>query len=349
MPRVLIAEDSPTVRRLLESIVSSDPALSVVGVAADGFEAVGLAEKLKPDVVTMDVQMPNLDGFSATRQIMQRSPVPVVIVSGHVDVRETRASFQALGAGAVALLPKPPAPTSPEFERARVHFVETLKAMAEVKVVTRWGQRSAAPTAQVRPRRSSDRPRERAEVIAIAASTGGPPAVKQVLAALPSNFPVPILLVQHIAEGFGDGLVSWLDSTVGLRVLAATQGAQLSAGCVYVAPDHAHLVVTKTGVLGLRRSEPGSLYRPSADVLFQTVADTYGQRSCGVILTGMGADGVRGLRALRERGGRVIAQDERSSVVYGMPRAAVEAGIVHRSASLDELPALLLEAAHQRS
>lgn len=323
--RVLVAEDSTTVRGLLVAMMNGDPALEVVGEANNGREAVDLTEKLRPDVINMDIQMPVMDGFQATKEIMMATPTPIVIVSGHVDVREVAVSMQALSAGALAVLPKPVGPRDPDFRVQQRRLLRTLKTMAAVKVVRHWRERGVAQSDAARipsPPLGISR-----EVVAIAISTGGPAALQQLLTALPRDFPAPILVVQHIAQGFVGGLIAWLDSVSSLRVKLAKDGDELLDSTVYLAPDNAHMRVSKEGRI-LLSSEPRiGGFRPSANPLFDSVAEVFGKSSVCVIMTGMGNDGVAGLEAVRKAGGRIVAQDESTSVVFGMPGAAIEAGL----------------------
>ncbi len=356
MIRVLIADDSSTARALLVAMLDGDAGITVVGEARTGTEAVEMAERLDPDLVTMDIHMPDLDGLQATEQIMTRSPRPIIIVSSTVKVGDVELSLEATRAGALLVLPKPPGPASPSFASERRHLVSMVKALAGVKVVRRHGGTSpranaapAAPAALTPPAHADGR-RGRAalRVVAIAASTGGPAALSAILSALPRDFPVPILVVQHIARGFTSGLAHWLSGTTPLTVKLALHGEVPLAGTVYIAPDDAHLGVRPSpdGVirLCLDKGEAVGAFRPSATYLFRSAA-SLGDAALGVILTGMGDDGVAGLRDLHAAGGRVLAQDEASSVIYGMPKEAVRAGVVHAVASLGDMAARIRELA----
>ncbi|MBI4565714.1 MAG: chemotaxis-specific protein-glutamate methyltransferase CheB [Planctomycetes bacterium] len=318
---VLVAEDSVTTRELLVAILRSDPELQVVGEAKNGAEAVERTRHLQPHVVTMDIRMPVMDGFEATKRIMIETPTPIVIVSGSLDVREVEVAMHALRAGALAVLPKPAGPAAPDYEAVKKTFLETVKAMSQVKVVRHWPPHvrfSAGP----RPKKIAP-----ARIIAMAASTGGPAALSRVLSDLPGNVPVPLLIVQHIAPGFGDGFVAWLNNNSRLRVKQAQQGERLLPGMAYVAPDGRHLGLSDPTTVLLSDAPPLEGLRPSATFLFESVARHVGSAALAVILTGMGRDGVAGLRAVREAGGRIVAQDEESAVVFGMPGAAVAAGL----------------------
>lgn len=319
--RVLIAEDTATTRELLVAILGSDPGISIVGTASDGAEAVEMTLRLRPDVVTMDIHMPKLDGFEATRLIMSEAPTPIVIVSGNVDVRDVQVSMDALRAGAVSVLPRPASPASATFETSSAQFINTVKAMAGVKVIRHWGARPAA--AIRRPLPEIEPPK----IIAIAASTGGPAALEHVLSKLPAGNIPPVLVVQHIAPGFTEGLATWLNSSSKLEVCVAEHRQRLVPDRVYLAPEGKHLGVVKGGRIMLSSEPPVGGFRPSATFLFRSVAEHFGSSAVAVVLTGMGRDGADGLSSIRDAGGLVIAQDEATSVVFGMPAAAIEAGV----------------------
>jgi len=320
--RVVVAEDSFAARQLLIAIIESDAGIRVVGEAGDGATAVELAERLRPDLVTMDIEMPIMSGLDATREIMRRSPTPILVVSSMISREDMTAALEALRVGAVSAIGKPAGPGSPGFEHDRAELIATVRSMAEVKVVRQWHAESPAA------RRPTPRTRHAApaRIVAIAASTGGPAAVQQLISVLPADLPVPLLLVQHIARGFTEAFAGWLDRAGRLRVRRATDLEPLRPGHLYIAPDERHLGVAG-GRLALSDAPPVGGFRPSATFLFEGVAREYGAAVLAVILTGMGEDGVAGLRAVRAAGGRVLAQDEASCVVYGMPRSAIRAGL----------------------
>ncbi|HWK26690.1 MAG TPA: chemotaxis-specific protein-glutamate methyltransferase CheB [Solirubrobacter sp.] len=310
MIRVLIAEDSAVTREYLEWILGQDPELEVAGVAHDGEQALALAERLRPDVILMDVHMPVLDGFDATRLIMERVPTPIVMATA-----STSRAFQALEAGALVLLEKPGAPWEEGSAAAADELVRTVKLMAEVKVVRRWAPRGNGAR---RPARLGT-PR----VVAVGASTGGPQVVSAILGALPRPLGVPLLLVQHMSYGFIDGFVDWLDSRVPVPVRVASPEVPLTPGTVHVAGGGQHLTLTRDGHVTLDDGPAVNGFRPSISRLFDSVADVYGPDAVGVLLTGMGRDGADGLRRMRDAGALTIAQDAESSVVFGMPGEAV--------------------------
>lgn len=335
MIRVVVAEDSETQRALLVGILESDPEIEVVGQARDGAEAVATVLRLKPDVVTMDVHMPVTNGFQATQEIMVRSPTPIVIVSSTTSGEDVELSLNAVKAGALLILAKPDKPGSAAFEQRRREFLTMVKAMSRVKVVRRWATPAIShptpPRAEVAAVGGAPR------LVAVASSTGGPAALARILAELPADLPVPIVVVQHIAAGFVEGLAAWLGTAGPLRAHVATHGERLLPGTVYLAPDDRHIGVAADGTAVVVDAPPVAGFRPSATFLFDSAARAYGASLLAVILTGMGRDGVDGLKRVKALGGRVIAQDEGSSVVYGMPGEAVRAGVVDAVLNLEEI------------
>lgn len=320
MIRVLVAEDSLTVRELLVALLSAEPDIEVVGEAKDGAEAVRLAQRLRPDLITMDVNMPVMDGLAATKEIMIAAPTPILIVTGQATQRQIELSLDATRAGALMVVQTPDNPQSAEFERLRKQFLDAVRAMAKVKVVRHWRNTPAL-------RQHASRSNAAMRMVGIGASTGGPAALQEILSALPRNFPLPILVVQHIAPGFINGLAEWLRMRCDLHVKVAEAGETLRPRTAYLAPDDAHLGVTAKGIAVLSDDAAIGSFRPSASFLFNSMARAYARHSLAVILTGMGRDGVTGLHAVSEAGGHIIAQDEETSVVFGMPREAILAGL----------------------
>ncbi len=339
MIRVLVVEDSPTYRQLLTEILSSDPEIQVIGSAADGLEAVQRTLDLKPDLVTMDIRMPRLDGFEATRRIMEQRPTPIIVVSASIDSADVPITFSAMQAGALEVLEKPAGPGNPEFDAQCQRLIMAVKLMAGIRLVRR---RARPPTASLTPLTPALPRAHSLALLAIGASTGGPMALATVLRALPPDFPLPILIVQHIAAGFMAGLVNWLQTSSRLRLTVAEECEMIAAGQVYFAPEGRHLIVLSRGLLGTSQSPAVSHVRPSATVLFNSVARVYGAEAGGVLLTGMGDDGAVGLKAIRDAGGTTFAQDEASSVVYGMPKAAIELGAATYVLPIDRMAPSLL-------
>ena len=317
MIRVLIAEDSAVTREYLRWLIDHAEGLEVAGVANDGEQAVELAERLKPDVILMDVHMPQMDGFQATRLIMERHPTPIVMATASSSKAETRGAFEALDAGALLLLDKPPAPWDPGHDEAADELLRAVKLMAEVKVVRRWAQRPQPVEAPRFERVRSPR------VIAIGASTGGPQVLSTILAALPGPLSVPLLLVQHISEGFIAGFVDWLGTRTPMDVVLAERGDELRPGTIHVAGSERHMGVEADHRVVFDGGPPVNGFRPSISHLFGSIAGCCGPESVGILLTGMGRDGADGLRRMRDAGALTIAQDEATSVIFGMPGEAV--------------------------
>lgn len=328
--RVLVADDSELFRELLARVIGSDPGFEVVAVAADGNEAASHARSLKPDVITMDLNMPDADGFSGIARIMADTPTPILVLTAN---REETVGFRALSLGALDLLEKPQATTDLDdygrLLRSRLRLLAGVKVIRHVR-----GLRERVAAA---PRRAG-----RAEVVVVGASLGGPRALAALLRGLPPGFRAPIAIVQHIADGFTEGLASWLATETRLDVHEARDGEPFAPGSVALAPTGRHLVVGD-GVLRHSDAPPVDTFKPSVTPLLLSAARAYGPRVCGVILTGMGRDGAEGLKAIHDAGGPTLVQDEASSAVFGMPRAAIELGAVDRVLPLDEIPRALAE------
>ncbi|MBZ0294806.1 MAG: chemotaxis-specific protein-glutamate methyltransferase CheB [Anaerolineae bacterium] len=341
--RVLIAEDSPTVRHHLATIINEAEGMSVVGQARDGEEALRLAQELHPDVISMDIRMPGIDGLETTRRIMSQLPTPVVIVSGMVE-REVDLSFQALQVGALAVVAKPPARTDADFASRRRQLVNTLSAMAKVQVVRRWenipgqnGLRSANWPTVVQTR-------IKPEIVVIGASAGGPGALAEILGGLDSDFPLPVVIVQHLPNEFMQGLARWLQKSAALPVKIVSHNMVLDPGAVYLAPGDSHLKIERQAdrLVAVLIQERGSYrHQPAIDVLFESVAIACGAAAVGVVLTGMGDDGATGMLAMREAGAITLAQDEKTSTVFGMPAAAVARGAVNQVLALSNIATTL--------
>lgn len=321
MIRLLVVEDSKTVQKALVAAFQADPQLQVVGTAESGEAALEAASRLKPDLITMDVNLAGMDGFEATRAIMSTCPVPIVIVTGQMDPKDSDTLFRVMEAGALMVLPKPAPLGSAGYEASVASLIHHIKLMSEIKVVRRSFPSSAAPP------RGRQMPRvEQAgtiSVVAIGASTGGPPLLRQILAGLPADFGAAVLIVQHMTVGFTENFVHWLNHHSPLPVMLAKDGMQISAGQVYVAPDNCHMETTSGGRIALSLAPADNGLRPSVSALFRSVAANYGRHAAGVLLSGMGKDGAAELQMLRLRGGICIAQDRESSLVFGMPAEAI--------------------------
>jgi two-component system chemotaxis response regulator CheB len=300
MIKVLIVEDSQVVRDFLTYILSSDPAIQVIGTAGNGEEAIQAVRDKRPDIVTMDIKMPQMDGFEATRIIMETTPTPIVIVSASWDPKEVEKTFQAMDAGALTAVRKPVGVTHPDHTVQAKELIRTVKLMSEIKVVGR----------RPKGRFKKDMP-----VIL--------PVSEPILLKLPKDFCAPLLIVQHISPGFVQGFADWLTNSCRFPVKIAASGEYPLKGHAYVAPDGVHMGIENNGRIVLSKSEPENGLRPSASYLFRSVAEVFGKDIVGVLLTGMGKDGAYELKMMKEKGAITIAQDKESCVVYGMPGEAV--------------------------
>lgn len=337
--RLLIAEDSALFAEAIVAIVEEDPAIRVVGVAKNGEQALAMTESLRPDVVLMDVYMPVLDGLSAVQAIMARCPTPILVMTASPEGPTGSLAFEALSRGALDMVPKPTTWTGTKAEQDDLR--SRVKLVAAIRVVRL--ARGAAPAVGKVATVPASRPEPRAKhrVVGIGASTGGPPALAKVLGELPSDFPFAVLVVQHLSMGFDRQIVGWLREVCALRVELASAGAAAAAGTILVAPCDQHMVLEANGTVGLTARPRENGHRPSVDVLFSSIATVCGSNGIGVELTGMGADGARGLLEMRSRGAATIAQDEATSVIFGMPKAAIAAGAVKDVLPIDEIGPLL--------
>lgn len=331
--RILVVDDSETARRLVVRTLESQPDMKVVAQARDGAEAVSFTRDLKPDIITMDVRMPTVDGLKATEQIMAQFPTPIVIVSSSVEAPDLQITFNALRMGALDVIEKPHVMDTPGFEAIRRTLVDCVRAMSEVSVVRRrFSPAAAMPVIQVR---------RGFRLVAIGVSTGGPQLLGEIFSKLPAAFPSPIVVVQHMAPGFTEGFARWLSGESKLLVKLAEDGESLLPGTVYIAPDKKHLRVTARWRVALGDDPPVGQFRPSVDELFESVARHAAATSVGLLLTGMGSDGAKGLLALRQAGGLTLAQDAESCVVAGMPDSARELGAVDQTLAPAVIPTVL--------
>lgn len=333
--RVLLVEDSPTVYQLLQHILLSQPDITIVGWAKDGRQAVQQTAMLQPDLVLMDLHMPIMNGLQATQEIMSSTPTPILMITATGNPQDVALSLEALRAGAMALVAKPVGLHHAANDKQTQTLLKMIRALAEVKTV-KLGMRNKTADATAHP------PAQRLKLLTIAASTGGPQALAMILSALDQTFPMPILLVQHIGGDFSDGFISWLQDGTGLKVRLARPGDVALAGHLYVAGSDSHLGINSSGRLIASDAPPIAGFRPSASYLFESAAMAFANEVIAIVLTGMGDDGVSGLKVLQQRGGYIIAQDQQTSVVYGMPKAAKEAGVVSDVLSLQGIVDWLL-------
>jgi len=342
MIKALIVEDSATLRDMLVNILSAHPDIEVLATASNGRQAVEAVARLKPDVVTMDIHMPYLNGFEATQAIMETHPLPIIVVSS-TQSDDMVATFRSIEAGAVAFVRRPYGMTDPRYEESAAHLVQTVLLMTQVKVVRRWCKRTeirkhAAPSVPLQAQ-----PRDK--IVAIGASTGGPVALQMIFSMLTKDFPLPIVVVQHMTPGFAQSFADWLGATSKLLIGVAADGIFPEPGHVYIAPDGAHMGVGAGGQIKLTAPPTGNGLCPSVSRLFQSIAENYGASAIAIILSGMGADGAVELKRLRDAGATTIAQNQESSVVHGMPGAAIATNGAAHVLAPDQIAALLLQLA----
>jgi two-component system chemotaxis response regulator CheB len=332
--RALVVDDSAFMRRVIGDILNSDPAVEVVGFAGDGVEALKKVDVLHPDVVTLDVEMPRLNGLGALSRIMMRSPTPVVMLSAYTD-RGRRETIEALELGAVDFIAKPSGEISPHLEALKEEILEKVKLAAATRVGRLTEIISRNP-----PKIAEKEVSMMSKIVVIGASTGGPKAVLEILSKLPPNLPACFLVVQHMPSGFTASFARRLNSKSSLRVMEAEKGAPLRQGVAYVAPGDYHMLVNGQSldvVKGLRLHG----VRPAIDFTMESAALRYRERTIGVLLTGMGIDGAAGMRAIKERGGITLAQDKETSLVFGMPKAAIKLGCIDEVIPLNKMPGRL--------
>lgn len=342
--KVLVVDDSLSVLDLLTYILHSDPQIEVIGTALTGKRALKfLEENNKPDIITMDMAMPEMNGLETTRIIMESDPIPIIIVSASWSPSEVDDTYRALEAGAVSVMAKPRGIGHPDHIRMAMELINAVKTMSAVKLVKRWSKQKKEKPEPAREIPWKEQIKTEIKVIAIGASTGGPPVIHTILSKLPKNLPVPMLIVQHIARGFLPGLKDWLMKATGYPVHVATNGEKLVPGICFIAPNDFQMEVTANDTIQLGNCDPGSILCPSVSSLFQSVAEIYGEHAMGILLTGMGKDGARELKVMRDKGAVTIAQDEASSVIYGMPGEAVKLGAAKYVMPPDQIVATIIK------
>ncbi|MDD2851122.1 MAG: chemotaxis-specific protein-glutamate methyltransferase CheB [Desulfuromonadaceae bacterium] len=333
--RVLLVDDSTMVRDMIRAILESDPGIVVVGEASNGVEAIRKVASLKPDIVTMDIEMPVMGGLDAIEQIMSATPVPILAVTA---LHGVRTAFAAVSKGALDVIEKPD--LSPEMVQTfinKIRYLAGIDITAHLQTIRGLRGTAGAKSEPVQKNVS------RRAIVAIAASTGGPQVINTILSHLPSRFSVPIVITQHIAEGFTQGMADWLNGGTALTVRCAAHGDILVAGHVYINPAEHSMKVTEQGVILLGEREAHQIYKPCCNTLLSSVATAYRNRTIGLIMTGMGDDGVEGMQAIKTAGGVTLAQDANSSVIFGMNRVAIDRGIIDRIVPLADIPGALLQ------
>jgi len=346
---VLIVDDSAFMRNALTTMLSSDPEIKVIATARDGVEAVEKVALLKPDIVTMDVEMPRMDGIEALRLIMDKTPVPVIMVSS-LTIDGAQETLTALEYGAVDFIPKNLSELSINIVKIKAMLIDKVKQIARSGAGKRRRalsvEQRAAVVPKVLPVRATGE--RRVSVVAIGTSTGGPRALQDILPLLPKDFPVPIVIAQHMPPNFTKPFADRLNQLSQITVKEAEEGESLRPGVALIAPGRGHMKVSRPRgietVVNISEAREEFIYRPSVDYLMQSIAEFFPGRALGVILTGMGNDGAKGLAALKQSGGRIFAQNEESCVVYGMPRAVVDAGIADKVLSIEEMAGEIINA-----
>jgi two-component system chemotaxis response regulator CheB len=341
--RVLIVDDSPMVRKVLSELIARAPDMVLVGEASTGAEAVRMNYSLHPQVIAMDITIPILDGLQATRIIMQEHPTRVVLLGTREQVQDEEIIAQATAAGALDVCEKPqPSNHNPEDEERDARLIKILRALSQVGVV-RVHRTGEVPTDLENLPGIKRRP----EIVLIVSSTGGPHALETIIKTLPADFPLPIVIVQHISDEFVDNMTNWLDTVTPLAIKIAENGERPLPGTVYFAPIGMHLRFTFNGRFALEPDQENYRHVPSGDVLLESAAKAYGANGIGVVLTGMGMDGARGLSKMREQGAHTIVQDEATSIVFGMPKAAIDLGGSEYVVPLESIAGLLMKFAQE--
>jgi two-component system chemotaxis response regulator CheB len=339
--KVFLIEDSPVQRELLRYILNSDSDIEVIGVAENGKDAIAALKDLMPNIVITDLHMPKLNGIETIRYIMSTNPLPIIAISASDNSNDAINSFYALEAGALAFTKMPVNIIDPHYESQRNDLIQHIKLMSEIKVVRRWGKgsKNSVMYNQSEPT-TAPYISNQINVIAIGVSTGGPIVLEEIISELPNDFP-PILIVQHIAHGFIQGLAEWLQKMTNHPVSVAKRDEVPKRGHVYLAPDLCHMGVSHAGTIILKQDPLKKLLCPSASFLFKTVADVFKNQAMGILLTGMGVDGALELKLMKDKGAITIAQDKNSALIYGMPGEAVSLGAVMYSLNPHEIAATI--------
>ncbi len=368
--KVLIIEDSNIVHVLLEKVIALHKDIKVIGNAYDGKEGIEMTKKLSPDIIIMDISMPKMDGLEAIQEIMNEKPTPIIVFSA-VSENVVDLSFKAMELGAVELVEKPFSSDLTLLKKnIEDNLIRSIKTFADFKVIRRM-KKSKLSIVNIEPlklKESNEKLKNKKilpfkeriikhdikfdvfPIIAIAASTGGPQTIRKLIEGLAEKkINAGIVIIQHMAEGFMKGFCDWLSISTSMTVHMADEGEFISSNCIYVAPGEYHLTFDKKGSFAYLDSPPIQGIRPSADIMYDSIADAYKNRVIAIILTGMGDDGTKGLYKVKEKGGYIISQDEESSLIFGMPKSAIDAGVVDRVLNISEMPDFLEKLCRERS
>lgn len=345
--KVFLVEDSLVALNILQRILNSASDIEVVGTAQNGIDALKQISLLKPNVVCTDLLMGKMDGLELIKNLMSEFPLPILVISDVVAANDTQRIGQLLEAGAVDVFPKPKTGFIQDYEKQKHNLVNKLKILSGVRVFTKRNQLNSSPT------KIDNKPYQNGQlfsniditnyqIVAIGVSTGGPKAMQQIIRQLPADFPLPIVCTQHISVGFLNSLISWLSIESRIKIKIAQIGEKPLPGTLYYAPEHYHLEIDYRGRFAYSQSPAINSHRPSATIMFQSLAQFYGKWIIGILLTGMGQDGVIGMQEIYQRGGLTITQDEDSSVIFGMPKEAIKLGVVKQVLPLEKIAPFLL-------
>jgi two-component system chemotaxis response regulator CheB len=347
--KVVLVEDSPVALEILQRLLNSSPEVNIVGVARDGIEALEIIAKTQPDVICTDLLMEKMDGIELTKQVMAQDPRPILVISNFVQKTDIDNIFRVLQAGAADVFPKPTTGSPVDYEQVKAALITKIKVLSNMKVATQPQPIKLTNSVESIPSWSFLEPEilpknstSRLQVIAIGASTGSLQALQKILSQLPTNFPVPVIVTQHMREGMLSGLVNWLSSQCALKVKIAQINEFASPGTIYFAPEKTHLELDSRGIFIYSRSLIGEKHCPSITVTFKSVARLYGRGCAGVLLTGLGSDGAEGLQTISTLGGITIAQNE-PDALFGMVKEAVVLGAVQNLVDIEEIAPFLLE------
>jgi two-component system chemotaxis response regulator CheB len=346
MVNVLIVDDSAFMRNTLAGMISSDPDINVIGIARDGIEAVEKVAELKPDIVTLDVEMPRMDGIEALRHIMAHNPVPVLMVSS-LTTDGAKVTLDALDLGAVDFIPKNLADLSVNIVKIKDALIDKIKQIARAGVVLKRNN-GAAPEPLEMPKPLGYKSHRKTAIVVIGTSTGGPKALQNIMPRFPKNFPVPILIVQHMPPAFTGPFAARLNQLSEIDIKEAEEGEPIQKGVAFVAPGRGHMSiirkkVTKT-IISISENREDYIYKPSVDILMLSAVESHSGQILGVILTGLGNDGEMGMKAIKDSGGRTIAESEESCIVYGMPKSVISAGLADKIVPLEEVAGEIINA-----
>jgi len=340
MIRIVIAEDSPTAKELMVSYLEREKDFTVVGVAENGIEAVKMVAEKRPDIVLMDINMPRMGGFEATRKIMENTPTPILLVSASWNIDDVKIILKSMDTGALGIFEKPRAPGHPEFKKLLDELITNIRIMSQVQVVRRWNhEKQAEVYKKPLPINICDRSYK---AIVIGASTGGPPVLSAILKELPVDYPLPILAVQHMAKNFAKGFIEWLNGICLLNVKEAVDGEIIKSGNIYIGTDGRHMTIEQNRIKYIPPAKE-DMFAPSVSKLFSSAATSYGKETLAILLSGMGRDGAMETTLLKDLGAVTIAQDEESSVVFGMAKEAIRLGGISSVLSLDGIKQTLLK------